>query len=73
MFESRTGHGGAPMEGGVPPMLVWASWPLPCDPKLQIPLFGEKLSWYFSSILFPAKTDIKKTFAKNNVRFSSFI
>jgi hypothetical protein len=41
-------------------------------PNLQAPCFGEKLSWYFFSILFPAKTDRNKTFAKNNIRFNNF-
>jgi hypothetical protein len=36
-------------------------------------VFGEKLLWYFSSIFFSAKTDRNKTFAKNSVRFNSFI
>jgi hypothetical protein len=49
MFEGQTGHVGAPREGGMPPMLFWATWPLSCDPKLQIPSFGEKTSVIFFS------------------------
>jgi hypothetical protein len=49
------------------------SWPFSCDANLQVPSFGEKLPWYFSSILFPAKTNRKKTFSKNIARLCSFI
>jgi hypothetical protein len=36
---------------GVPLVLIWASWLLSCDSKLQTSYFGGKLLWYFSSIL----------------------
>jgi hypothetical protein len=61
------------MKVGAPPGSGWASWLLSRDPKLHVLYFDENFPWYFSSILFPAKTDRNKTLLKTAPDSSVFI
>jgi len=72
-FEGQKGLGARPPLLGAPLGPFWASWLLSLDSKAQTSLFGEKLTWYFSSILYPAKTDRKKTLLKTASDSAVFI
>jgi hypothetical protein len=54
-------------------MPVWPSSTPSCPSGAQTPSSLEKLAYYFSLILFPAKINRNETLLKNNVRFCSFI